>query len=207
MSVVRSKPTLLSPQTIRRAGPWLARARIRPVVSRSLAATMRAGFGCRPGWTSAMLTVRAAGLGAVSAKATGPAATATSAPATPISRGASVLARIAITIPVLAADQREGDQPDAADGGQREDRGMLPLADPEHRPRAAEALPGPQPLGHQPRARYQDQRRRRLPGVTGGVSVTRAASPTPPNRAPSTMATSSRPGPRLGASQYMAASR
>ena len=44
-------------------------------------------------------------------------------------------------------------------------------------------------------------------GVTGGRSVARAASPTPSTyRKPITSATSSRPGPRFGASQYMVAS-
>ena len=44
-------------------------------------------------------------------------------------------------------------------------------------------------------------------GVTGGRSVAQAASPTPLHRKPITIATSSRPGPRFGASQYIAASR
>ena len=35
--------------------------------------------------------------------------------------------------------------------------GMLPLADAEHGPRAAERLPGPQPLGEQPAARHHHQ--------------------------------------------------
>ena len=43
--------------------------------------------------------------------------------------------------------------------------------------------------------------------VTGGRSQDQVARPTAVHRTPMTMATSSKPGPRLGASQYIAASR
>ena len=59
--------------------------------------------------------------------------------------------------------QGEADQPDTADDGQREHRRVLPLARAEQRPRAAERLPGPDPLDQQPVARHHHQRRQAAP--------------------------------------------
>ena len=61
----------------------------------------------------------------------------------------------------VGGHDREADQPYSADGGERQQGGMLPLARAQHSPRAAECLPGPDPLDHQPVARQHDQRGQR----------------------------------------------
>ena len=60
------------------------------------------GLCTTPGWTSAIVTFRLTGAAAVSANATGPAATATTAPAAPISRTGIRRAVTTIRMPVLA---------------------------------------------------------------------------------------------------------
>src|SRR3984885_4514833 len=83
-SKVRSSATLDSPQTIRLgcSAASLALA-LNSAVSASEALTRWVGFCTLPGWTSAIVTWRTAGNGAVSANASGPDPTAAANAATP----------------------------------------------------------------------------------------------------------------------------
>src|SRR6266851_2089023 len=70
--------------------------------------------------------------------------------------------------PGIRGHQYEADQPDPADGRQRQHYGMLPLARAEDGPRAADSLPRPDPVDYYPAARDNHEGRQGLARTWSG---------------------------------------